>query len=94
MICKSTLRCRAGQQAQTHDWICIDPVKAFVATDIDHASRVGKAAATRVAKNWICGHIACAVALPKYAWLASRTWTCAPKGCQPRTCTTSESVIA
>ena len=43
-------RCRAGQQAQTHGWVCVDPVKAFVAVT-DHTSRVGNAAATRIAEN-------------------------------------------
>jgi len=44
-------RCKAGLMGQTHGWVCLDPEKAFKAKDTDHVARIGKAAATRVAKN-------------------------------------------
>lgn len=45
-------RVREGKlQEQTHGWVCLDPLNVFKAKETDHVSRIGKAAATRVAKG-------------------------------------------
>ena len=44
-------RCRAGNMSQTHGWICLDPLQQFEPVEVDHVTRISKAAATRVAKN-------------------------------------------
>jgi hypothetical protein len=44
-------RVRLGIFSQTAGWKCVDPLTEFEAAKVDHAKRVGSAAATRVAKN-------------------------------------------
>ena len=44
-------RCRAGIMSQTHGWICLNPLQQFEPVEVDHVTRINKAAATRVAKN-------------------------------------------
>jgi hypothetical protein len=44
-------RARRGKHSQAHGWQCLDPIKTFEAANVDHVSRIGKAAETRTAKN-------------------------------------------